>query len=52
VLSSIEKVLSIAYAFHGNETLWARLRPSLKKRFAALYPYIAMGNGYLAYRVA
>jgi hypothetical protein len=52
VLSSIEKVLSIAYAGHRNETLRARVRPSLEKRFAAIYPYIAMGNGYLAYRVA
>jgi hypothetical protein len=52
VLSSIDKVLSIAYAGHRNESLWARVRPSLKKRFAALYPYIAMRNGYLAYRVA
>jgi phospholipid transport system substrate-binding protein len=45
--SSVEEVLSIAYAGHGNETLAARVRPALEKCFAFdLVTRQAMGPGW------
>jgi len=45
--SSIDEILSIAYAGHGNENLPARVRPSLEKCFALdLVTRQAMGPGW------
>jgi phospholipid transport system substrate-binding protein len=45
--TSIDEVLSIAYSGHGNESLSARVRPSLEKSFALdLVTRQAMGPGW------
>jgi phospholipid transport system substrate-binding protein len=45
--SSVDEVLSIAYSGHGNETLAARVRPSLEKCVAFdLVTRQAMGPGW------